>query len=141
MDQTVGLIIGVVAIAITLFLIFWGIKKEQAHTKTAPVAEVEEKAAPVVAEKAAPVKVAPVVPDDLVIIEGIGPKIAALLKSNGIATFAQLADVDVAVLEKLLRENGLQFAKPASWPQQAKLAAEGKMEELKALQEKLTAGR
>lgn len=98
MDQTVGLIIGVVAIAITLFLIFWGIKKEQAHTKTAPVAEVEEKAAPVVAEKAAPVKVAPVVPDDLVIIEGIGPKIAALLKSNGIATFAQLADVDVAVL-------------------------------------------
>ena len=137
MDQTVGLIIGIVAIAITLFLIFWGIKKEAVQKKVTP--------APVVAEKVAPVKLeekpAPVVPDDLVIIEGIGPKIAGLLKEKGIVTFAQLAAVDVAVLEQMLKENGLQFAKPASWPKQAKLAAEGKMEELKALQEQLTAGR
>lgn len=137
MDQTVGMIIGIVAIAITLLLIFWGIKKEALPKKAAP--------APVVAEKAAPVKLetppAPVVPDDLVIIEGIGPKIASLLKQQGIVTFAKLAATDVAVLEKMLKENGLQFAKPASWPQQAKLAADGKMEELKALQEQLTAGR
>lgn len=128
MDQTIGLIIGIVLIVITLLLIFWGIKMERGQKQAG--------AAPVAVEKAAPV-----VPDDLVIIEGIGPKIADLLKKNGIVTFSQLAATEVSVLEKILRENSLQFAKPASWPQQAKLAAEGKMDELKALQEKLTAGR
>jgi predicted flap endonuclease-1-like 5' DNA nuclease len=98
----------------------------------------KEEAKPVVAEKAAPVVHTP---DDLVIIEGIGPKIAAILKENGIATFAKLAATDVAKLEQILRDNKLQFAKPDSWPEQAKLAAEGKMDELKELQEKLVAGR
>ncbi len=31
--------------------------------------------------------------------------------------------------------------KPESWPEQSRLAAEGKMEELKAMQEKLVAGK
>jgi predicted flap endonuclease-1-like 5' DNA nuclease len=84
---------------------------------------------------------APVKPDDLTIVEGIGPKIAALLGKNGIQTFAQLASAELSQLEKILRENGLQFAKPASWPAQAKLAADGKLDELKAMQDKLVAGR
>lgn len=46
MDQTVGMIIGIIAIAITLFLIFWGIKKEAVQKQPAP-APVVEKAAPV----------------------------------------------------------------------------------------------
>jgi predicted flap endonuclease-1-like 5' DNA nuclease len=129
MDPTlVGAIIGVVLVIITIVLILWGFKKsEPAPVKSAPVAE-----------KAASI---PLKADDLVIIEGIGPKIAELLKKNGITTFAQLAAANVADLEKMLKAAGLQFAKPGSWPQQAALAAQGKMDELKALQEKLVAGR
>jgi predicted flap endonuclease-1-like 5' DNA nuclease len=85
--------------------------------------------------------VAQATPDDLVLIEGIGPKIASLLKASGIMTFRQLAGAQVPVLEKLLKDNGLSFVKPNSWPEQARLAADGKMEELKALQAKLVAGR
>lgn len=128
---TLGWILVVALIILVLLLLYWAFRTPE---------EVEKVAAPVVAEKSAQVKVA-TVPDDLVIIEGIGPKIAALLKEQGISTFAQLAATDVAVLEKLLKDNKLQFAKPDSWPVQAKLAAEGKLDELKALQEKLVAGR
>ena len=95
---------------------------------------------------AAAVPVAPAVQvsdkaDDLAIIEGIGPKIAGILSQAGIKTFAQLAATDLPVLEKLLKDNGLQFTKPGSWAEQARLAAAGRMDELKALQEKLVAGR
>lgn len=121
-----GWIIVVVLIIIVLLLLYWAFKGEKEEEK------------PVVAEKAAPVVHTQ---DDLVIIEGIGPKIAAILKENGISTFARLAATDVVKLEKILRDHKLQFAKPDSWPKQAKLAAEGKMDELKALQEKLVAGR
>lgn len=79
--------------------------------------------------------------DDLTLIEGIGPKIAGLLNLHGITSFAQLASADLPALEKILQENGLQFIKPASWIEQGRLAAEGKMDELKALQDRLTGGR
>ena len=132
MDATiVGLIIGVVLVIITLLLIFWGNKKSE---PTVPVKAVS--VAPPAKEFEALVKA-----DDLIIIEGIGPKIAGLLNQAGIKSFAQLATVDLSVVEKLLKENGLQFVKFNSWPEQARLAAEGKMDELKALQEKLVAGR
>jgi uncharacterized membrane protein len=39
------------------------------------------------------------------------------------------------------KDKGLMFLKPASWPEQARLAAAGKMDELKTLQDKLVAGR
>lgn len=143
-----GLVLGIIAIVLLLLGLFCPCKeKEVEEVVSAPekAAEVKlEKPAPVVAEKAAPVKLeesAAVLPDDLKIVEGIGPKIERLLNDKGIFTFAQLAAADVAFLEQVLRENALQFAKPHSWPVQAELAAAGKMEELKALQEKLTAGR
>lgn len=129
MDPTlVGAIIGVILVIITIVLILWGFKKPEPPPAKAAPAAVKTAAVPLKA-------------DDLVIIEGIGPKIAVLLKKNGITTFAQLAAANVADLEKMLKAAGLQFAKPASWPKQAALAAQGKMDELKALQEKLVAGR
>jgi predicted flap endonuclease-1-like 5' DNA nuclease len=143
MDGTVvGLIIGVILAAITVFLILWGNKGDNTRINAARQMEVQT-AAPklTTAPLVEPAVKAPVKPDDLVIIEGIGPKIAGILNQKGITTFAHLAAADVAGLEKILKENGLQFAKPASWPQQARLAAEGKLDELKALQDKLTAGR
>ena len=82
-------------------------------------------------------------PDDLKIIEGIGPKIAELFIAAGISTFAKLAATDVAKLREILDAAGSKFAShdPATWPQQAKLAAEGKMDALKALQDELQGGR
>jgi predicted flap endonuclease-1-like 5' DNA nuclease len=80
--------------------------------------------------------------DDLIVIEGIGPKIAELLKTNGIDTFAKLARADVAAIRAVLEQGGARFklANPDSWPQQAELCARNDWEGLKALQDKLTAG-
>jgi predicted flap endonuclease-1-like 5' DNA nuclease/ferredoxin len=103
-----------------------------------------ESQATVVAEpgQAAEVLATPPTPDDLTIIEGIGPKIASLLQAVDIVTFAQLAKTDVNRLQQILTEAELQhLANPASWPEQAKLAAAGQWDELKTLQRELRAGR
>jgi predicted flap endonuclease-1-like 5' DNA nuclease len=88
------------------------------------------------------VKAAPLVPDDLKIIEGIGPKISSILAASGITTFAQLAATDVSRLREIIAQAGLTaLADPTSWPQQAALAAAGKLDELEALQGRLKGGR
>lgn len=61
--------------------------------------------------------------DDLTRIQGIGPKVAALLKSAGIHTFAELAEQDEASLRALLRKAGLPMINPAAWPEQARQMA------------------
>ena len=99
-------------------------------------------AAPAKAEKApAPKKAAK--GDDLKLIEGVGPKIAEVLTEAGIASFQDLANADAAKLREILDDAGSQFAShdPTTWPQQAELAALGKMDELKALQDELQGGR
>ena len=83
----------------------------------------------------------PLKPDDLTILEGIGPKINQLLQEAGIRTFAQLAATDVSELKAILDPAGLQFIDPSSWGEQAKLAAEGKFDELKTLTASLKGGR
>ena len=89
------------------------------------------------AEPAVPPK-----PDDLKRIEGIGPKISALLQEAGISTFAQLAAAEASRLEEILAEAGLSaLAKPATWPEQASLAAAGDWEALEALHNELKGGR
>lgn len=80
--------------------------------------------------------------DDLKLIEGIGPKIAEALNKAGILTFAQVAAMAPAELEHIVRSAGVRMiGKGETWPQQAQLAAEGKFEELKALQDQLSGGR
>jgi len=84
----------------------------------------------------------PTEPDDLQRIEGIGPKISSILTAAGIVTFAQLANTDVAQLNKIVREDaGIRIANPTSWPQQAQLAAAGDWAGLQTLQDRLIAGR
>ncbi len=92
---------------------------------------------------AAPVAAEPVTPDDLILIEGIGPKINGLLNKAGIFTFAQLAATAVAHLQSILDAAGPRYrlADPKTWPEQAALARDGKWEAFKALQETLKAGR
>lgn len=122
---------------------------------TAPVGV----AAPVVSNFANPV--APVVPiptetvrvaavppiqsaaDNLKLIEGIGPKIEELLNADGIRTFAKLAATNPQHISALLDAAGARFQihDPETWPQQAALARDGKWDELKVLQERLTGGR
>ena len=81
--------------------------------------------------------------DDLTIIEGIGPKIAELLIAAGITDFAQLAASKKSAITDVLSNAGSRYAMhdPTTWPQQAKLAAAGKWEQLKKLQEELKAGK
>jgi predicted flap endonuclease-1-like 5' DNA nuclease len=80
-------------------------------------------------------------PDDLTRIEGIGPKVQALLQGAGIRTFRQLAQAEVVRLTALMRAANLPMMDPASWPEQAKLAADGAWEALETLQEELKGGR
>lgn len=79
--------------------------------------------------------------DDLTRIEGIGPKFASVLRSAGLSTYEELAGSRVDELRSLLRERGLYFADPATWPEQAELAAVGAWGALSDLQEELSAGR
>jgi predicted flap endonuclease-1-like 5' DNA nuclease len=80
------------------------------------------------------------VEDDLTLIEGIGPKIAALLKQQGIRTFADLAAMDTAQLNGILRAAGPRYrtARVDSWPEQARLAGAGAWDDLKSLQSRLS---
>ncbi len=79
--------------------------------------------------------------DDLVSLEGIGPKVAQVLKEAGITTFAALAQADPAKVQEVLNAAGLQMMNPAGWIEQAKLAAKGDMEGLQRLQDELKGGR
>jgi hypothetical protein len=79
--------------------------------------------------------------DDLTQIEGIGPKVAKVLKDAGITTFDALARADSAEVQNVLNEAGLQMMKPEGWIEQAKLAAKGDWEEFERLQGELKGGR
>lgn len=80
--------------------------------------------------------------DDLEIIEGIGPKIAALFKENGTGTFDKVMNLSVPQMQAILEKGGPRFklANPGSWAEQAKLCYENRWAELQILQDQLTAG-
>ncbi len=119
--------------------------KRAAEAKKAAEAQkatVAEKAAPAQAGPAAPV--VPAEPDDLTRLEGIGPKIAAVLQAAGITTFAQLADSEVDQIKQILEGSDPRLARladPSTWPRQARLAATGKWEALERWQERLKRGK
>lgn len=83
----------------------------------------------------------PTAADDLTILEGIGPRVSQLLHENGFLTFAQLAAADAGRLREILDAANLRFMDPGTWSEQARLAAEGRMDELKALMGRLQGGR
>ncbi|MEO0787627.1 MAG: helix-hairpin-helix domain-containing protein [Bacteroidota bacterium] len=81
-------------------------------------------------------------PNDLKVVEGIGPKIEGLLKDAGITNWTELSQASVDRIQEVLDAAGSRYrlAKPGTWPQQAGLAAESKWEELRNLQENLRGG-
>lgn len=80
-------------------------------------------------------------PDDLVTLEGIGPKVAKVLNDSGIHSFADLAKANANDIQKILDTAGLQMMNPEGWIEQAKLAAKGNMDGLRKLQDELKGGR
>ena len=82
-------------------------------------------------------------PDDLKIVEGIGPKIEDLMKADGINNWSDLAGASTDRLQGILDKAGdnYRLADPSTWPQQAGLAANAKWAELQKLQDELDGGR
>ncbi len=80
-------------------------------------------------------------PDDLIKIEGIGTKVAKVLKEADITTFDDLAGAKAADVQRVLDAAGLQMMNPEGWIVQAKLAAQGDWKALEKLQSELKGGR
>jgi uncharacterized membrane protein HdeD (DUF308 family)/predicted flap endonuclease-1-like 5' DNA nuclease len=102
-----------------------------------PAASVTATAA---AAAAAAPQAPPMMTQDLTVIEGIGPKTAAALQAAGVHNYADLAALTPDQIHTILKDAGLS-ADPSTWPAQAQLAMQGKMDELKAYQDKLQGGR
>jgi len=79
--------------------------------------------------------------NDLTSLEGIGPKVAKILNSAGIHSFADLAKANDKEVDKVLDDAGLHMMDSAGWIEQAKLAAKGDTEGLMKLKDELKGGR
>jgi len=92
---------------------------------------------------AAPAAATVVDPDDLTKIEGVGPKISQLLHDAGYLTFTSVANATAEALKAVLDAvgEGFKMHDPTTWPQQARLAAEGRWSELEDLQDRLDGGK
>jgi predicted flap endonuclease-1-like 5' DNA nuclease len=102
---------------------------------TAPTETIEE---PAIEE---PMLVAK--PDNLKIVEGIGPKIEELCNGIDIWTWKQLSETSVDRLQEMLDAAGkrYQIHNPSTWPAQALMAHDGKWDELKVYQDHLKGGK
>jgi predicted flap endonuclease-1-like 5' DNA nuclease len=82
-------------------------------------------------------------PDDLKVVEGIGPKIEELLNAGGISTYEDLADASTSKLESILSKAGPRFQmhNPSTWAEQSSLARDGKWDQLEVMKDRLTSGR
>jgi predicted flap endonuclease-1-like 5' DNA nuclease len=130
----------IIVLIILLILLLWWLFKKDRSESTSTTEPVHETPQPV-ETRSISVPMEPAVPDDIKIIEGIGPKIEKILNEAGIHTCATLASSEVSHLEGILKAANLRLADPTTWPEQARLAAEGKMEELQTLQGQLKGGR
>ncbi|OSY88990.1 LSU ribosomal protein L21p [Tenacibaculum holothuriorum] len=81
--------------------------------------------------------------NDLKIVEGIGPKIEGLFHNFDIKTWKDLGEASVEKCQEVLNSGGERYRihKPTTWPKQAKLAYEGKWQELKDWQDELDGGK
>lgn len=104
----------------------------------APEVKAEATAAPTAKKSTKKIK-----PDDLKIVEGVGPKIEELLKAGGITTLEIMGDTSADRIKEILNEAGsrYQMHDPSTWPAQAKIAAAGDWDALKEYQDRLQGGR
>ena len=118
---------------------------EPKEVKAEVVEEVIEESIEEIAEEVVEetVEEVSVTPDDLKKVEGIGPKIASLLVDAGITTFAKLSTTSADSIKEILAAAGNRYKMhdPTTWPEQAKLAADGEWEKLKVWQDALDGGK
>jgi large subunit ribosomal protein L21 len=117
-------------------------KAAPAVKETSAKPKADGKAAPVeksVASKPKAAK-AKASADDLKKVEGIGPKIAETLNAAGITTYAELAKSTPEKISEIISDVRGNHVTD-TWPAQAKLAAEGKWDELKKWQDELDGGK
>lgn len=81
--------------------------------------------------------------DNLQIVEGIGPKMNEVLNNSGVNTWSQLAAKSATDLRATLDtySDKYRIIDPSTWSDQAKLATEGKWQELIDLQKQLDTGK
>lgn len=116
----------------------------KAEAPPAPVqAEVPAAPPPAPAKpKAAPKAAKASKPDDLTVIEGIGPKMSAALVAGGIDTYAKLAQASEEQINAAIVAAGMRFAPSVpTWAEQAGYAVKGDMDGLKTYQATLKGGR
>ncbi len=119
------------------------VKKAKATPeKAAPAAEKKTEVTEKPKTEASKKEVSAAVDIDLTIIEGIGPKTAEALLNAGLNSFAILSESDPERIREILNEANSRLAHldPGTWPKQAKMVAEGKLDELKEWQESVKGG-
>lgn len=117
--------------------------KKIVAAKVTPAAEVEETKVAATPEAKAPAKKVSTKGDDLTKIEGVGPKVKEVLTEAGLGTFADVAKTEATKIGEILiaANSRYKMFDPTSWPEQAQLAADGKWDELKTLQDALDGGK
>lgn len=81
-------------------------------------------------------------PDDLTLIEGVGPYYRDLLHEIGVDTFAKLAQLSAEEIEnRIVEAGGRRSASMKTWAEQAKYAAAGDFDGLEEFKSNLTGGR
>lgn len=83
-------------------------------------------------------------PDNLQVVEGIGPKMNEILNNAGIQNWSDLgakSTADIRAILDSVNAKRYRIIDPSSWPDQARLAAAGDFESLIKLQKNLTSGR
>src|SRR3990170_1698783 len=105
-------------IIVIIVLVWWWLSRKPAEATPPPATEAPATKAPATeapATKAPAPMVAEAqksVPDDLTMIEGIGPKISALLRAAGITTFAKLAATETSQIQQILTAGSIRLADP-----------------------------
>lgn len=140
---TSGAVLFLIALVVILVVAWLLSRSTQQVPPAEPIAEYARSQVPAEEEEHHPAETVETtaVEDDLKKIEGIGPKMEAVLKQAGITTFARLAETSVEELQRILDEAGVaRITNPQTWPEQARLAAVGDWEGLEKLQNELKGG-
>ena len=81
-------------------------------------------------------------PDDLTVVEGIGPKMSSALIDAGIDSYAKLAEASEDDLRAAIENAGMRLSPSLeTWAEQAGFAAKGDWDGLQQLKDNLTGGR